>query len=156
MYIGNYDSTVKFHYSSETAIRDIKTSRSTRLMLSLCMMTAFLLMKALILYAMCQMEREERSKRDRFLSSAGATVKLRKKTVRREILVCYILPLIVMCISATVFSSGAYTARMYSTELIEKCVRNQLAIAGFLEISGLLYFGVLCKAEERGIGIGDE
>jgi hypothetical protein len=120
------------------------------------MMTAFLLMKVLILYAMCQMEREERCRRDRFFASVGTPVKLRKKIVRRELLVYYVIPLVVMCITAAVFSSGSYTARMYSPEFIEKCVRNQLAIAVLLEISGLLYFGVLCKAEERGIGISDE
>ena len=156
LYIGNYDSTVKFHYSSETAARDINTSRSTRMILCFCMLSAFLLMKALILYAMCQMEREERCKRDRFLSSVGATVKLRKKIVRREILVFYVLPLIIMCITAVVFSSAVYSARMYSPELIGKCAGNQLTLAVLLEVFGLLFISILCIAEERGIGISDE
>ena len=155
-YIGSYDSTVRFHYPAKTASRDIETSRATRLMLSVCMMIAFLLMKALILHAMCQMEREERRRRDEFLSKIGAPAGLRKRIVRRELLVYFVIPVAVMCIAAVLFSSGVYSARMYSPELIRACAKYHAAACAVIAAVEFIYICILCKIEERGIGISNE
>ncbi len=59
-YIGNYDSTVKFHYLSKTAITDMKTERAVKSMICVYIIITLSILNWIMLYAMNEMEKKKK------------------------------------------------------------------------------------------------
>lgn len=151
-YIGNYDSTVRFHYSSETAIRDLKTERAMRLMVCIYIIGTLAIVEWIMLYAMWQMEKNEKKNRERFLAQMGMTLHERRRMNRRELYVYFVIPTIVLTFSGTVFLRDVFRARIYGENLRMICGRYQLMIlVGWTLINGI-YFWILSKWMEKEVG----
>lgn len=66
-----YDSTVKFHYSKDAAIKDIKTERAMKVIVNIYIIAVLIALYWIMLYESVQMERKEKAKRSKFLSEMG-------------------------------------------------------------------------------------
>ena len=53
-YIGNYDSTVRFHYGSESAKADITSERAVKILINSYLMIMVIIVDMIIFYTMCQ------------------------------------------------------------------------------------------------------
>lgn len=154
-YIGNYDPSVRFHYSSKTAIQDMKSERAIRIMISFYIMILLLTMDMIMVFSMCQMEKREKNMRDQFLNNMGMPKKERKKLVRRELYVFYVVPVIAMIISTGVFFRVTCTVRQYQDDMMVGCAKLQgILLLAVIIIKGI-YFFILCKWLERK-GLYDE
>ena len=138
-YIGNYDSSVHFHYSSENAIKQMVVERAARISINISIMTIFLLVGILLLYSKCQMELKEKKGRDKFLRSMGMPVKERIRILKREISVFVVYPAIILIVSSVVFVAGTYRVRMYNSELAASCTRMYATL-----FAGWIIVNVLC------------
>ena len=138
-YIGNYDSSVHFHYSSENAIKQMVVERAARISINISIMTIFLLVGILLLYSKCQMELKEKKGRDKFLRSMGMPVKERIRILKREISVFVVYPAIILIVSSVVFVAGTYRVRMYNSELAASCTKMYATL-----FAGWIIVNVLC------------
>lgn len=138
-YIGNYDSSVHFHYSSAGGREQITMERAARISINICLIAILLVMETLLLYSKCQMELTEKKRRDRLLKSMGMAYRERRKLLSREIHVFFIVPAVLLIISSAVFLPGTYIARMYSADLASKCTGMYMAlITGWIISNALL------------------
>ena len=138
-YIGNYDPSIHFHYSSENAIKQMVVERAARITINISIMTVFLLVGILLLYSKCQMELKEKKGRDKFLRSMGMPVKERIRILKREISVFVVYPAIILIVSSVVFVAGTYRVRMYNSELAARCTRMYATL-----FAGWIIVNVLC------------
>lgn len=90
-YIGNYDSTVRFHYDSESAKADIISERAVKILINSYLMIMVIIVDMIIFYTMCQMELKEIILRERFLKNLGMSGKRKKKGLseRDLFLLCF-------------------------------------------------------------------
>lgn len=150
-YIGNYDSTVKFHYSSKTAITDMKTERAVKSMICVYIIITLSILNWIMLYAMNEMEKKEKAEREKFLVSMGMDRKERKKMNKREWYIYWIVPTIILIISTVLFTRDTMIARMYPNDIRKICELQEAAvIAVWIVINGI-YFWIMNRKTRRGI-----
>ena len=150
-YIGNYDSTVKFHYLSKTAITDMKTERAVKSMICVYIIITLSILNWIMLYAMNEMEKKEKAEREKFLVSMGMDRKERKKMNKREWYIYWIVPTIILIISSVLFMRDTMIARMYPNDIRKICELQEAAvIAVWIVINGI-YFGIMNRKARRGI-----
>ena len=132
-YIGNYDSTVKFHYLSKTAITDMKTERAVKSMICVYIIITLSILNWIMLYAMNEMEKKER-----------------KKMNKREWYIYWIVPTIILIISTILFMRDTMTARMYPDDIRKICeLQEAVVIAVWIVINGI-YFWIMNRKARRG------
>ena len=150
-YIGNYDSTVKFHYLSKTAITDMKTERAVKSMICVYIIITLSILNWIMLYAMNEMEKKEKAEREKFLVSMGMDRKERKKMNKREWYIYWIVPTIILIISSVLFMRDTMIARMYPNDIRKICELQEAAvIAVWIVINGI-YFWIMNRKTRRGI-----
>lgn len=115
-YIGNYDSTVKFHYDSESAKEDITSERAVKILINSYLMITVMIVDMIIFYTMCQMELKEIILRERFLKNLGMSGKERRKVYRKEICFYYVSPTCIMLAAMVLFLRAVLRARMISRD----------------------------------------
>jgi len=156
MYIGNYDPSVKFHYSSEQAIKDLKTGRAIKSLLSMYIMAVLIAMDIIMLHVMCQMERKEKTAREMFLKRMGMTPGERRKLNNRELMRFAIVPGVIIAAATIIFSYDMCAARMYTAEKTTICMTQQvILLAVFLAGKGIC-FAMAGKIFGKEIGVYDE
>lgn len=149
-YIGNYDSTVKFHYLSKTAITDMKTERAVKSMICVYIIITLSILNWIMLYAMNEMEKKEKAEREKFLVSMGMERKERKKINKREWYIYWIVPTIILIISTILFMRDTMTARMYPDDIRKICeLQEAVVIAVWIVINGI-YFWIMNRKARRG------
>ena len=149
-YIGNYDSTVKFHYSSKTAITDMKTERAVKSMICVYIIVTLSMLNWIMLYAMNEMEKKEKAEREKFLISMGMDRKERKKMNKREWYIYWIVPTIILIISSVLFMRDTMIARMYPNDIRKICELQEAAvIAVWIVINGIYFWIMNRKARRR-------
>lgn len=149
-YIGNYDSTVKFHYLSKTAITDMKTERAVKSMICVYIIITLSILNWIMLYAMNEMEKKEKAEREKFLVSMGMDRKERKKMNKREWYIYWIVPTIILIISTILFMRNTMTARMYPDDIRKICeLQEAVVIAVWIVINGI-YFWIMNRKARRG------
>ena len=149
-YIGNYDSTVKFHYLSKTAITDMKTERAVKSMICVYIIITLSILNWIMLYAMNEMEKKEKAEREKFLVSMGMDRKERKKMNKREWYIYWIVPTIILIISSVLFMRDTMIARMYPNDIRKICELQEAAvIAVWIVINGI-YFWIMNRKARRG------
>ena len=149
-YIGNYDSTVKFHYLSKTAITDMKTERAVKSMICVYIIITLSILNWIMLYAMNEMEKKEKAEREKFLVSMGMDRKERKKMNKREWYIYWIVPTIILIISTILFMRDTMTARMYPDDIRKICeLQEAVVIAMWIVINGI-YFWIMNRKARRG------
>lgn len=149
-YIGNYDSTVKFHYLSKTAITDMKTERAVKSMICVYIIITLSILNWIMLYAMNEMEKKEKAEREKFLVSMGMDRKERKKMNKREWYIYWIVPTIILIISTILFMRDTMTARMYPDDIRKICeLQEAVVIAVWIVINGI-YFWIMNRKARRG------
>ena len=138
--IANYDSTVKFHYSSKQAMRDLKTEKAIKLTISIYMLCTLQIMMWILLYSMRQLERNEKSEREIFLSRMCMKDKERRVVNGKEWYVYYFIPLIILAASSLIFFVGTVKSRLYSDALILACFIDQLwLLAIYIALNGIYF-----------------
>lgn len=151
-YIGRYDSTVKFHYSTKTAITDLRTERAVRLLVCIYIMGILMIVNWIMLYSMRQMERKEKSTRELFLAQMGMTDAERKKMNRREWYIFFTVPMGVLIAATIMFLKDTFMARMYQDDMVRACGKGQLCLlAAWILLNGV-YFLILSKVIEKEAG----
>lgn len=149
-YIGNYDSTVKFHYLSKAAITDMKTERAVKSMICVYIIITLSILNWIMLYAMNEMEKKEKAEREKFLVSMGMDRKERKKMNKREWYIYWIVPTIILIISTILFMRDTMTARMYPDDIRKICeLQEAVVIAVWIVINGI-YFWIMNRKARRG------
>ena len=149
-YIGNYDSTVKFHYLSKTAITDMKTERAVKSMICVYIIITLSILNWIMLYAMNEMEKKEKAEREKFLVSMGMDRKERKKMNKREWYIYWIVPTIILIISTILFMRDTMTARMYPDDIRKICeLQEAVVIAVWIVINGI-YLWIMNRKARRG------
>lgn len=122
-YIGNYDSSVHFHYSTPGEIEQVMVERAARISINVCIIVILFLMEVLLLYSKCQMELKEKRAREKLLCNLGMSYSERGRLLSKEINVFCIIPAAVLIFSSAVFLSGTYIVRMYNTNLAIECTK---------------------------------
>ena len=139
-YIGNYDPTVRFHYSAKTAVQDMKTERAVRVTIGIYFVAILFIIDILMLYAMLQLQRKEKKIRERFLSQMGMPVHERRRILRRELNLFYLLPSAGLILTTAVFFRDACTARMYPEALTAECGKMLLMLTlAWVVLRGVLF-----------------
>lgn len=150
-YIGNYDLTVRFHYSSKTYIRDMESERAVRLLVNIYIIATLIIIDLIMLYAMCQMEKKEKTSRESFLARMGMTEKERRNMNNRELYVFFIIPEIILIITTAIFFRDVCLARMYSETLTVICAKYQIYLLTALTLVKGCYFIIVSKVVRKGI-----
>lgn len=139
-YIGNYDPTVRFHYSAKTAVQDMKTERAVRVTIGIYFIAILFIIDILMLYAMLQLQRKEKKVRERFLSQMGMPVHERRRILRRELNLFYLLPSAGLILTTAFFFRDACTARMYPEALTAECGKMLLMLTlAWVVLRGVLF-----------------
>lgn len=144
-----YDSSVKFHYSKDAAIKDLKTERTMKVMVNIYIIAVLIALYWIMLYESVQMERKEKAKRSSFLSEMGMLPKDIVKVNRRELNVYYIVSTIVLTISSAVFLKGTFIARMFSSQLSLQFTKLYLCFFGAWIVINGIYFFILNRVVGR-------
>ena len=142
-YIGNYDSTVKFHYSSKTAILDMKTERAVKALICIYIILTLSVLNWIMLYAMHEMEKKEKTEREQFLIFMGMDKDERKKMNRREWYVYWIIPTIILVISTAFFMRDTMVARMYTEDMREICELQEIELLIIWIVINGIYFWIM-------------
>lgn len=142
-YIGNYDSTVKFHYSSKTAILDMKTERAVKALICIYIILTLSVLNWIMLYAMHEMEKKEKTEREQFLIFMGMDKNERKKMNRREWYVYWIIPTIILVISTAFFMRDTMVARMYTEDMREICELQEIELLIIWIVINGIYFWIM-------------
>lgn len=142
-YIGNYDSTVKFHYSSKTAILDMKTERAVKALICIYIILTLSVLNWIMLYAMHEMEKKEKTEREQFLIFMGMDKDERKKMNRREWYVYWIIPTIILVISTAFFMKDTMVARMYTEDMREICELQEVELLIIWIVINGIYFWIM-------------
>lgn len=150
-YIGNYDSTVKFHYLSKTAITDMKTERAVKSMICVYIIITLSILNWIMLYAMNEMEKKEKTEREKFLVSMGMDRKERKKMNKREWYIYWIIPTIILIISTILFMQDTMAARMYSGDIRKICELQETGVVAVWIVINGIYFWIMNRKARRGI-----
>ena len=150
-YIGNYDSTVKFHYSSKTAITDMKTERAVKSLICVYIIFTLSILNWIMLYAMNEMENKEKTEREKFLISMGMDRKERKKMNKREWYIYWIIPTIILIISTILFMQDTMAARMYSGDIRKICELQETGVVAVWIVINGIYFWIMNRKARRGI-----
>ena len=150
-YIGNYDSTVKFHYSSKTAITDMKTERAVKSLICVYIIFTLSILNWIMLYAMNEMEKKEKTEREKFLISMGMDRKERKKMNKREWYIYWIIPTIILIISTILFMQDTMAARMYSGDIRKICELQETGVVAVWIVINGIYFWIMNRKARRGI-----
>lgn len=149
-YIGNYDSTVKFHYLSKTAITDMKTERAVKSMICVYIIITLSILNWIMLYAMNEMEKKEKAEREKFLVSMGMDRKERKKMNKRECYIYWIVPTIILIISTILFMRDTMTARMYPKNIRKICELQETGIVALWIVINGIYFWIMNRKGKKG------
>lgn len=140
-YIGNYDLSVRFHYSARTFIRDMKSERAVSLLVSIYIIVTLIIIDLIMFYAMCQMEKKEKSAREKFLTCMGMAEKEKRRMNNRELYVFFVVPEIVLVAETLIFFRDVCRARMYSETLTMICAKYQIyLVAAVTLIRGCFIF----------------
>ena len=115
-YIGNYDSTVRFHYDSESAKADIISERAVKILINSYLMIMVIIVDMIIFYTMCQMELKEIILRERFLKNLGMSGKERRKVYRKEICFYYVSPTCIMLAAMVLFLRAVLSSKDVSRD----------------------------------------
>lgn len=142
-YIGNYDSTVKFHYSSKTATLDMKTERAVKALICIYIILTLSILNWIMLYAMHEMEKKEKTEREQFLIFMGMDKDERKKMNRREWYVYWIIPTIILVISTAFFMRDTMVARMYTEDMREICELQEIELLIIWIVINGIYFWIM-------------
>ena len=142
-YIGNYDSTVKFHYSSKTATLDMKTERAVKALICIYIILTLSVLNWIMLYAMHEMEKKEKTEREQFLIFMGMDKDERKKMNRREWYVYWIIPTIILVISTAFFMKDTMVARMYTEDMREICELQEVELLIIWIVINGIYFWIM-------------
>lgn len=142
-YIGNYDSTVKFHYSSKTATLDMKTERAVKALICIYIILTLSVLNWIMLYAMHEMEKKEKTEREQFLIFMGMDKDERKKMNRREWYVYWIIPTIILVISTAFFMRDTMVARMYTEDMREICELQEIELLIIWIVINGIYFWIM-------------
>ena len=146
----NYDSTVKFHYMSYAAIKDLKAERAVKLIVSIYLMCTLQFLVWILLYSMYQLNLDENVKRNQFLSQMGMSGKKRKRMNSREWNIFLYIPCIVILATVVVFFSITSVLRMYSPSMVEACIADLLILlAAYIFINGLFFLLINISMSRR-------
>lgn len=139
-YIGNYDPTVKFHYSARTTVQDMKTERAVRVTIGVYFIALLFFIDILMLYAMLQLQKKDKKEREKFLSQMGMPVRERKRIFNRELNSCYFLPSACLLLTTAIFFQDVCTARMYSAAQTAACGKMLLVLTlAWVVLRGVIY-----------------
>ena len=104
-----------------------------------------------MLYAMNEMEKKEKTEREKFLISMGMDRKERKKMNKREWYIYWIVPTIILIISTVLFTRDTMIARMYPNDIRKICeFQEAVVVAVWIIINGI-YFWIMNHKARRGI-----
>ena len=155
-YIGNYDSTVRFHYDSESAKADIISERAVKILINSYLMIMVIIVDMIIFYTMCQMELKEIILRERFLKNLGMSGKERRKVYRKEICFYYVSPTCIMLAAMVLFLRAVLRARMFPETIAETCIRMEGVLTAGVLLLRLLYIVAVYQVFSRKAGMRDE
>lgn len=155
-YIGNYDSAVKFHYSSQTAIVDMKTERAVKSLICIYIMITLSILNWIMVYAMYEMEKKEKTEREKFLIFMGMNRKERQRMRQREWYIYWVVPGIILMVSTVLFLKDTMIARMYTKDIRKICELQEVGFtAVWIAINGI-YFWVMNLRTRKGAENHDE
>ena len=155
-YIGNYDSTVRFHYNSETAKADMTSERAVKILINSYLMLMLVIIDMIIFYTMCQMELREITLRERFLKNLGMNEKERRKIYRKEISFYYYLPTCMLVVALGLFLEAVLKARMFPDNIAEMCIQLEVLLAAGVLFLRMLYVVIIYQVFSRKAGMRDE
>ena len=155
-YIGNYDSTVRFHYDSESAKADITSERAVKILINSYLMIMVIIVDMIIFYTMCQMELKEIILRERFLKNLGMSGKERRKVYRKEICFYYVSPTCILLAAMGLFLRAVLRARMFPEAIAEICIRMEVLLTAGVLLLRMLYVVVVYQVFSRKAGMRDE
>ncbi len=155
-YIGNYDSTVRFHYGSESAKADIISERAVKILINSYLMIMVIIVDMIIFYTMCQMELKEIILRERFLKNLGMSGKERRKVYRKEICFYYVSPTCIMLAAMVLFLRAVLRARMFPEAIAEMCIRMEGVLTAGVLLLRMLYVVAVYQVFSRKAGMRDE
>ena len=155
-YIGNYDSTVRFHYDSESAKEDIISERAVKILINSYLMIMVIIIDMIIFYTMCQMELKEIILRERFLKNLGMSGKERRKIYRKEISFYYYLPTYMLVAALVLFLRAVLKARMFPETIAEMCIQLEVLLTAGVLFLRMLYVVIIYQMFSRKEGMRDE
>ena len=155
-YIGNYDSTVRFHYDSETAKADMTSERAVKILINSYLMIMLVIIDMIIFYTMCQMELREITLRERFLKNMGMNEKERRKIYRKEISFYYYLPACMLVVALGLFLRAVLKARMFPETIAQMCIRLEVLLTVGVLFLRMLYVVTIYQIFSRKAGMRDE
>ena len=155
-YIGNYDSTVRFHYDSESAKADIISERAVKILINSYLMIMVIIVDMIIFYTMCQMELKEIILRERFLKNLGMSGKERRKVYRKEICFYYVSPTCIVLAAMVLFLRAVLKARMFPETIAEMCIRMEGVLTAGVFLLRMLYVVAVYQVFSRKAGMRDE
>lgn len=154
-YVGNYDSTVCFHYSSRRAIKDLTTERAVKMLICVYIMVILMFIDIILLYTMCQMERKEKKEREFFLTYMGMPCAERKTMNQRELYIFFVVPIFILIITTLLFFRSMCLARLFSRLLMNDCAKDQILLMGIYILLKAFCFAIVSKMVRKGIKTDD-
>lgn len=145
----NYDAQVRFHYNAKTQKQDLKTERMLKAVINLFMMITFMIIGAIFFLVRMRIEFREKSERADFLRKMGMSEKQRKALYKKETMVFYYVPMLVMLLVVCFFSAATFHVRMFETDVIVRCVRLEVLICGVYMVMQGIYAYLLSEIFAR-------
>ena len=142
-YLDNYDSTVKFHYSTSISINNLKSERAIRLMISIYSMIVMMFMNWIMVYALNELEIKEKKERYTLLNNIGMGEKKVDRLCRKELFRFFTIPTIMFVASACVFFCDTIRARMFDSLLSKACALDMTIIIGAYIVVTAIFFIIL-------------
>lgn len=140
-----YDLEVSCWYSRQTAIDDMKTERTMRLVANVVVLIVLLMSSFFLLCVKSISEVEEKRGRAGFLKCIGMRRKERVRILKGELYLFYLVPALVTVTAVVCFSLAAFLARMYCMETVKEFLAYAVWIwLGWLVIEGIFVWCMGC------------
>ncbi len=129
----------------------MKTERAVKSLICVYIIFTLSILNWIMLYAMNEMEKKEKTEREKFLISMGMDRKERKKMNKREWYIYWIIPTIILIISTILFMQDTMAARMYSGDIRKICELQETGVVAVWIVINGIYFWIMNRKARRGI-----
>ena len=129
----------------------MKTERAVKSLICVYIIFTLSILNWIMLYAMNEMEKKEKTEREKFLISMGMDQKERKKMNKREWYIYWIVPTIILIISTILFMRDTMAARMYPKNIRKICELQETGVVAFWIVINGIYFWIMNRKARRGI-----
>ena len=113
-YEAQYDSEVHCWYSKKTAVNDLKTEYTMKLIINTFVLLTMTISGLFLMYIKSLSEMSDKKARAKFLKCMGMRKQERVSLLKRELYYFYWLPELITIVVTAIFTAATFHARMYT------------------------------------------